>query len=157
MALPSQYTHCAILPLQPQHKKAMTVTSVTIPKFRYLSAWFCPFAHRTTLALEHHAGRVEYEWIEVMRERRKNTDTSLSTVLAVWNAHMPFVLHIYRRLDGNNARMRTMSQEQDRSGGIIISLMNSRDAIHLLWFPLSFLSIATLENRMNPKVSTSHW
>ena len=36
-----------------------------VPKFRYLSAWFCPFAHRATLALEHHAGRVDYEWIEV--------------------------------------------------------------------------------------------
>ena len=49
----------------------MTVTSITIPKFRYLSAWFCPFAHRVTLALEHHAGRVEYEWIEVMREKER--------------------------------------------------------------------------------------
>lgn len=36
-----------------------------LPKFRYLSAWFCPFAHRTTLALEHHADRVDYEWVEV--------------------------------------------------------------------------------------------
>lgn len=38
-----------------------------VPKFRYLSAWFCPFAHRATLALEHHSGRVEYEWVEVRR------------------------------------------------------------------------------------------
>ncbi len=36
-----------------------------LPRFRYLSAWFCPYAHRTTIALEHHADRVEYEWIEV--------------------------------------------------------------------------------------------
>ena len=38
----------------------------SIPKFRYLSAWFCPFAHRATLALEHHAGRVDYEWVEAL-------------------------------------------------------------------------------------------
>jgi hypothetical protein len=36
-----------------------------IPKFRYLSAWFCPYAHRATIALEHHAERVQYEWVEV--------------------------------------------------------------------------------------------
>ena len=36
------------------------------PKFRYLSAWFCPFAHRATLALEHHSDRVDYEWIEAL-------------------------------------------------------------------------------------------
>ena len=36
------------------------------PKFRYLSAWFCPFAHRATLALEHHASRVDYEWVEAL-------------------------------------------------------------------------------------------
>jgi hypothetical protein len=42
-------------------------TKNVIPKFRYLSAWFCPFAHRATLALEHHKGRVDYEWVEVKR------------------------------------------------------------------------------------------
>mmetsp|Transcript_14513 Transcript_14513/g.40012 ORF Transcript_14513/g.40012 Transcript_14513/m.40012 type:complete len:288 (-) Transcript_14513:1254-2117(-) len=36
------------------------------PKFRYLSAWFCPYAHRATLALEHHTGRVDYEWVEAL-------------------------------------------------------------------------------------------
>lgn len=36
------------------------------PAFRYLSAWFCPFAHRATLALEHHKGRVDYEWVEAL-------------------------------------------------------------------------------------------
>ena len=43
------------------------------PFFRYLSAWFCPFAHRATLALEHHAGRVEYEWVEALGWTRKET------------------------------------------------------------------------------------
>lgn len=42
-----------------------TATTTAKTKFRYLSAWFCPFAHRATLALEHHAGRVDYEWVEV--------------------------------------------------------------------------------------------
>jgi glutathione S-transferase len=36
------------------------------PKFRYLSAWFCPFAHRATIALEHHRDRVDYEWVEAL-------------------------------------------------------------------------------------------
>jgi hypothetical protein len=39
--------------------------TASLPKLRYLSAWFCPYAHRATIALEHHAGRVEYEWVEV--------------------------------------------------------------------------------------------
>lgn len=43
-----------------------SVVSKNIPKFRYLSAWFCPFAHRATLALEHHKSRVEYEWVEAL-------------------------------------------------------------------------------------------
>lgn len=43
-----------------------TTTRSTLPKFRYLTAWFCPFAHRATLALEHHHGRVEYEWVEAL-------------------------------------------------------------------------------------------
>ena len=30
----------------------------------YFSAWFCPFAHRATLALEHHSGAVPYKWQE---------------------------------------------------------------------------------------------
>lgn len=31
---------------------------------KYYSAWFCPFAHRATLALEYHG--VKYEWIEAL-------------------------------------------------------------------------------------------
>jgi Glutathione S-transferase, N-terminal domain len=39
-----------------------------LPKFRYLSAWFCPYAHRATIALEYHKhfGRIDYEWIEAL-------------------------------------------------------------------------------------------
>lgn len=32
----------------------------------YYSAWFCPFAHRATLALEHHADVVPYAWEEAL-------------------------------------------------------------------------------------------
>jgi hypothetical protein len=38
---------------------AAAASSNIVPKLRYLSAWFCPYAHRATLALEHHQGRVE--------------------------------------------------------------------------------------------------
>ena len=34
------------------------------PALKYYSAWFCPFAHRATIALEHHAPAVPYEWEE---------------------------------------------------------------------------------------------
>eukprot|EP00967_Tisochrysis_lutea_P030492 scaffold35827_cov33-Tisochrysis_lutea.AAC.1 len=36
------------------------------PKFQYLSAWFCPYAHRCTLALEHHRDAITWEWIEAL-------------------------------------------------------------------------------------------
>ena len=56
--------------LAAMHRAHFTMASTAaaakaVPKFRYLSAWFCPFAHRATLALEHHADRVDYEWVEV--------------------------------------------------------------------------------------------
>ena len=44
------------------------------PHFKYLSAWFCPYAHRATLALEHHAEQVDYEWEEALGwEQRAST------------------------------------------------------------------------------------
>jgi glutathione S-transferase len=53
---------------------SVAVSSRAAPKFRYLSAWFCPFAHRCTIALEHHKGRVHYEWVEALgwEKRTKN-------------------------------------------------------------------------------------
>lgn len=36
---------------------------------KYYSAWFCPFANRTTLALEHHG--LAYEWIEALGWERR--------------------------------------------------------------------------------------
>ena len=44
-------------------------------QLRYFSAWFCPFAHRATLALEHHAAEVGYAWEEALGwERRPSKD-----------------------------------------------------------------------------------
>lgn len=38
----------------------------------YFSSWFCPFAHRATIALEHH--HIEYEWVEALGwEKQKPT------------------------------------------------------------------------------------
>jgi glutathione S-transferase len=45
-----------------------------VPKLRYLSAWFCPYAHRATIALEHHADRIEYEWIEALGWEQRNSN-----------------------------------------------------------------------------------
>jgi glutathione S-transferase len=60
-------------------------TTAAVPKFRYLSAWFCPFAHRATLALEHHAGRVAYEWVEALGwEQRKDEKNVTGTGQEWW-------------------------------------------------------------------------
>ena len=37
-----------------------------VPRFQYLSAWFCPYAHRATIALEHHSAHVAYDWEEAL-------------------------------------------------------------------------------------------
>ncbi|KAI2509847.1 glutathione transferase [Fragilaria crotonensis] len=61
------------------------MATATVPKFRYLSAWFCPFAHRATLALEHHSGRVEYEWVEALGwEQRKDEKNVTGTGQEWW-------------------------------------------------------------------------
>ena len=52
-------------------------TAAKKPHLYYMSAWFCPFAHRATLALEHHGDHVTYEWIEALGwEKRKATGAS---------------------------------------------------------------------------------
>jgi len=64
---------------------ANVVTGAVKPKFRYLSAWFCPFAHRATLALEHHADRVDYEWVEALGwEQRKDEHNVTGTGKEWW-------------------------------------------------------------------------
>ena len=45
--------------------RAAASTSQPQP-LKYYSAWFCPFAHRATIALEHHADVVSYEWEEAL-------------------------------------------------------------------------------------------
>ncbi|EJK52378.1 hypothetical protein THAOC_28353, partial [Thalassiosira oceanica] len=56
-----------------------------LPKFRYLSAWFCPYAHRATLALEHHAGAIDYDWVEALGwEQRKAVSYNTVPALQHW-------------------------------------------------------------------------
>jgi glutathione S-transferase len=54
---------------------AAVAVVVTKPKFRYLSAWYCPYAHRATIALEHHKDSIDYEWVEAL-EWKQQTDTN---------------------------------------------------------------------------------
>jgi len=58
-----------------------------IPKFRYLSAWFCPFAHRATLALEHHSERVEYEWVEALGWEQREDEKNVTGTGKEWWYH----------------------------------------------------------------------
>jgi glutathione S-transferase len=60
-------------------QRVLSNPSSSLPKFRYLSAWFCPYAHRATLALEHHFGRVEYEWVEALGWYQQKDDASSSS------------------------------------------------------------------------------
>ena len=60
-------------------------TKAMKPHLYYMSAWFCPFAHRATLALEHHADHVTWEWIEALGwEKRRATDDALQTDHENW-------------------------------------------------------------------------
>lgn len=57
------------------------------PAFRYLSAWFCPFAHRATLALEHHRGRVDYEWVEALGWYQQEDANNITGTGKEWYYH----------------------------------------------------------------------
>ena len=52
-------------PFHQMLRRSSSSAATTVP-LKYYSAWFCPFAHRATLALEHHAGAVTYEWEEAL-------------------------------------------------------------------------------------------
>lgn len=58
-----------------------------IPKLRFLSAWFCPYAHRATLALEHHAGRVDYEWVEALGWNQQTDENNVTGTGKEWFYH----------------------------------------------------------------------
>jgi len=62
-------------------------SSLVKPKFRYLSAWFCPFAHRATLALEHHSDKVDYEWIEALGWEQRQDDKNVTGTGKEWWYH----------------------------------------------------------------------
>lgn len=64
-----------------------TSGSAGIPKLRYLSAWFCPYAHRATLALEHHAGRVDYEWVEALGWNQQTDENNVTGTGKEWFYH----------------------------------------------------------------------
>ena len=90
--------------------------SKAIPKFRYLSAWFCPFAHRATLALEHHkqAGRIDYEWVEALGWEQRADENNVTGTGKEWWYHwkaeelrranpsalVPTLIPIVQRADG---------------------------------------------------------
>ena len=48
----------------------------TAKPLTYYSAWFCPFAHRATLALEHHADVVPYAWEEALGWEQRPSDAA---------------------------------------------------------------------------------
>ena len=55
------------------------------PKLTYYSAWFCPFAHRATLALSRHLSFVQYEWVESLGwEKRAKTKEEIRTKHENW-------------------------------------------------------------------------
>ena len=68
-----------------------------LPKFRYLSAWFCPYAHRATLALEHHAGAIEYEWVEALGWEQRKDEKNVTGTGKEWWYHWKVRLSILLR------------------------------------------------------------
>jgi len=66
---------------------AVVSSALLKPKFRYLSAWFCPFAHRATLALEHHADRVDYEWVEALGWYQQEDKNNVTGTGQEWYYH----------------------------------------------------------------------
>jgi glutathione S-transferase len=59
-------------------------TKALVPHLHYMSAWFCPFAHRATLALEHHAGHVTYDWVESLGWEKRRATAALDTEHENW-------------------------------------------------------------------------
>ena len=57
-------------------KESEAEAALNVPKVTYYSAWFCPFAHSATLALERHRGFVSYERIESLRWKKRRSKTT---------------------------------------------------------------------------------
>ena len=53
-------------PISDATARFMSTQPVRRATLKYYSAWFCPFAHRATIALEHHRGAISYEWEEAL-------------------------------------------------------------------------------------------
>jgi glutathione S-transferase len=66
---------------------SFTTSAASKPKFRYLTAWFCPFAHRATLALEHHSSRVDYEWVEALGWEQRDDKENVTGTGQEWWYH----------------------------------------------------------------------
>ena len=49
---------------RPRGARARAAAAAGGAPLTYYSAWFCPFAHRATIALEHHG--IDYEWVEAL-------------------------------------------------------------------------------------------
>ncbi|GMH82476.1 hypothetical protein TrST_g12489 [Triparma strigata] len=65
--------------------KALSTKTHDRVKFIYHSAWFCPFAHRATIALSHHSESVDYTWVESLGwEQRDNDDDKTGTGKEWW-------------------------------------------------------------------------
>ena len=66
-------------------------------RLKYYSSWFCPFAHRATIALQHHRSAVSWDWEEALgwtkvnapkRDLERCTEESLVVPAgAATNAH----------------------------------------------------------------------
>jgi glutathione S-transferase len=60
--------------------------SSPLPKFRFLSAWFCPYAHRATIALQHHSCRIEYEWVEALGWEQRVDESNVTEWWYHWKS-----------------------------------------------------------------------
>ena len=54
---------------RPRGARARSAAAAAGAPLTYYSAWFCPFAHRATIALEHHG--IDYEWVEALGWERR--------------------------------------------------------------------------------------
>lgn len=51
-----------------------SAAAAAVPRLTYYSAWFCPYAHRATIALSHHERSVKSDWVESLGWERRPTE-----------------------------------------------------------------------------------